>query len=53
MVDTDCVLSEVRVDNEETADGLKVTIKHDKLNVLSREEQNTLLLRYGGNLEGQ
>jgi hypothetical protein len=31
MMDTDCVLSEVQVDNEETSDGLKVPIKHDKL----------------------
>lgn len=31
MMDPDCVLSEVRVDNEETTDGLKVTTKHDKL----------------------
>jgi hypothetical protein len=31
MMVTDSFLSEVRVDDEETADGLKVTIKHDKL----------------------
>jgi hypothetical protein len=31
MMYPDCVLSEVRVYNEETTDGLKGTIKHDKL----------------------
>jgi hypothetical protein len=31
MMGTDSVLYEVQVDNEETAEDLKVTIKHDKL----------------------
>ena len=31
MMSTDSVLYEVQVDNEETAEDLKVTIKHDKL----------------------